>query len=391
MKNVSILGSTGSIGRNCLRVIADFQADFRVVGLAAGTNTELLIEQIGEFRPQVVSVANAATVESLKCGLRKLPLNHFPRLVVGTEGLIEVATHPDASLVVSAIVGVHGLIPTFEAIQCRKTIALANKEIMVVAGELIKAAAGQNQVELVPVDSEHNAIHQCLRAGKRQEVRRIILTASGGPFRTFSQEMLKDVTPQMALKHPTWSMGHRVTIDSATLMNKGFEVLEAKWMFGMPVEQISVLIHPQSIIHSMVEFCDGSIIAQLGVTDMRHPIQYALTYPERVPNPRECLDFSRIRNLEFMEVDLTRFPCLELAYEAAQKLGSQPCTLNAADEVAVEYFLSGKIDFLRIPQIVRRMLNANETSSKLSTVQELLQYDKTIRDETRRLIEKDFC
>lgn len=389
MKGLSILGCTGSIGRNCLRVIEDFPASFRVVGLAAGANSALLAQQIEAFRPLLVSVVDAATAESLAHRLQHIPGSRRPRIVSGSDGIVEVATHPESDVVISAIVGVHGLLPTFEAIRRRKTIALANKEIMVVAGELVTAAARRNEVDILPVDSEHNAIHQCLRAGRRQEVRRIILTASGGPFRSFSAEQLQDVTPQMALNHPTWNMGHRITIDSATLMNKGFEILEAKWLFDLSVEQISVVIHPQSTIHSMVEFCDGSVIAQLGATDMRHPIQYALTYPERITSPREFLDFRNAQTLEFLEPDRERFPCLELAYQAARKLGSQPCALNAADEVAVEHFLAGKIRFLCIPQIIRRVLDLS-SQSKFSTLQELLQYDKTVREETRRLIERDF-
>ncbi|MCI0421130.1 MAG: 1-deoxy-D-xylulose-5-phosphate reductoisomerase [Acidobacteria bacterium] len=390
MKTLSIIGSTGSIGRNCLHVIEEFPHDFRVAGLAAGRNTALLAEQIEQFRPQVVSLADGAAAEALSQRLQCIPSIRRPRIVTGVDGLTEVATHPEAELVVSAIVGIHGLVPTFAAIDCGKAIALANKEIMVVAGELLTATAKRNQVDILPVDSEHNAIHQCLRAGKRDEVRQVILTASGGPFRSFSPAMMKDVTPAMALNHPTWNMGRRITIDSATMMNKGFEVLEAKWLFDLPVDKISVLIHPQSTVHSMVEYRDGSIIAQMGVTDMRHPIQYALTYPERVASARACLDFRAVQKLEFMQPDLNQFPCLELAYQAARKLGAQPCALNAADEVAVEHFLSGSIQFLFIPEIVRRMLDISQSQSNFSTVPELLQYDRAVRKETRRLIERDY-
>ena len=390
MKTLSILGSTGSIGRSCLKVIEEFPHHFRVAGLAAGGNTALLAAQIERFQPQVVSVSDPVAKEDLDQRLQQIPSRQRPKIATGLDGLTAVATHPETNLVVSAIVGVHGLLPTFAAIECRKTIALANKEIMVVAGELVTAAAKRNQVDILPVDSEHNAIHQCLRAGNREEIRQVILTASGGPFRGYSSAMLENVTPEMALNHPTWRMGHRVTIDSATMMNKGFEVLEAKWLFDLTVDKISVLIHPQSTIHSMVEYRDGSVIAQMGVTDMRHPIQYALTYPERLASPRPSLDFRAIQKLEFMQPDFDQFPCLELAYQAARKLGAQPCALNAADEVAVQQFLAGDIQFVTIPRIVRKMLDNCGSQSNFSTVSELLQYDRAVREETKLLIEQDY-
>jgi len=390
MKTLSILGSTGSIGRSCLKVIEEFPEAFRVAGLAAGSNVGLLAEQIDRFHPEMVSVADLVAKEALHNHLQQIRPGHGPKILMGLEGMTAVATHSDTDLVVSAIVGVHGLLPTFAAIECGKAIALANKEIMVVAGELVTAAAKRNQVEILPVDSEHNAIHQCLRAGKREEVRQVILTASGGPFRSYSPAMLETVTPAMALNHPTWRMGHRVTIDSATMMNKGFEVLEAKWLFDLPIDRISVLIHPQSTIHSMVEYHDGSVIAQMGVTDMRHPIQYALTYPERVASPHPSLDFRAVQKLEFMQPDFDQFPCLELAYQAARKLGAQPCALNAADEVAVQQFLAGGIQFVTIPRIVRRILDNCSSQSNFSTVSELLQYDRSVREETNLLIERDY-
>ena len=357
MKTLSILGSTGSIGRSCLNVIEEFPDDFRVAGLAAGSNTGLLAEQIERFQPQIVSVADLAAKEALHHHLQQLGARHRPKILTGLEGLTAVATHAETDLVVSAIVGVHGLLPTFAAIECGKTIALANKEIMVVAGELVTAAAKRNQVEILPVDSEHNAIHQCLRAGRREEVRQVILTASGGPFRSYSRSHAGDRDASHGPQPPNLAHGTSITIDSATMMNKGFEVLEAKWLFDLPIDKISVLIHPQSTIHSMVEYRDGSVIAQMGVTDMRHPIQYALTYPERVPVPRPSLDFRAVQKLEFMQPDFDQFPCLELAYQAARKLGAQPCALNAADEVAVQQFLAGGIQFVTIPRIVRRMLD----------------------------------
>jgi len=390
VKALSILGSTGSIGKNCLRVIADFPETFRVVGLSAGSNVSVLAEQVQRFRPSVVSVSDRASAQALGQRLQSLSPSLQPRISVGLDGMCEVATHPDIHLVVSAVVGINGLVPTCQAIQSGKTIALASKEIMVVAGDLVTAAASHHRAEIIPVDSEHNAIHQCLRSGRREEVHRVILTASGGPFRSFSPAMLSDVTPEMALNHPTWSMGNRISIDSATMMNKGFEILEAKWLFGLPIEKISVLIHPQSTVHSMVEFQDGSIIAQLGVTDMRHPIQYALTYPERAPARHDYLDFRKVRILEFTEPDLTQFPCLELAYQAARNAGHLPCTLNAADEVAIDHFLARKIPFLFIPKIIRRMLDMSGGEGNFSSVHELLQYDSTIRQETRRLIERDY-
>ena len=390
MKTLSILGSTGSIGRSCLKVIEELPRDFRVVGLAAGSNTDLLAQQIEQFHPQIVSVSDIAAKEALNGRLKQLPSSQRPKILIDLDGLTAVATHPETDLVVSAIVGVHGLLPTFAAIECGKTIALANKEIMVVAGELVTAAAKRNQVEILPVDSEHNAIHQCLRAGKREEVRQVILTASGGPFRSYSAAMLESVTPAMALNHPTWRMGHRITIDSATMMNKGFEVLEAKWLFDLPIDKISVLIHPQSTIHSMVEYRDGSVIAQMGATDMRHPIQYALTFPDRLASSRPSLDFRTVQKLEFMQPDFDQFPCLELAYQAARKLGAQPCALNAADEVAVQQFLAGDIQFVTIPRIVRKMLDSCGGQSNFSTVSELLQYDRSVREETKLLIERDY-
>jgi 1-deoxy-D-xylulose-5-phosphate reductoisomerase len=389
MKALSILGSTGSIGRSCLKVIEKFPEQYRVVGLAAGNNTALLARQIEKFRPRIVSVSNPASVDPLSRELATHCSRNSLRVVGGKEGLLEVATHPDAQVIVSAIVGTAGLMPTYRAICCGKTIALANKEILVAAGELVMEAARQHHATILPIDSEHSAIHQCLRSGTHDELRRIILTASGGPFRGWPISRLRDVTPEMALQHPTWNMGHRVTIDSATLMNKGFEVLEAQWLFGIPVERISVLIHPQSIVHSMVEFIDGSVIAQLGAADMRYPIQYALSYPQRLETPLASLEFGRLQRLEFEEPDFERLPCLELAFHAARQQGGLPCALNAADEVAVEEFLKGRIRFTDIHRVVEQVL-APHSRQHLARIEEVLDFDQAVRKETRQIINKDY-
>ena len=383
------MGSTGSIGRSCLEVVEKFPDLYHVVGLAAGDNIALLAEQIQKFHPQIVSVSKPASVELLSHKLASDCSGTSPRIVGGPEGLLEVATHPESQVIVSAIVGTTGLMPTYQAICRGKTIALANKEILVVAGELVMEAAKRHEATILPIDSEHSAIHQCLRSGRHEELRRIILTASGGPFRAWPTSKLMDVTPEMALRHPTWNMGHRVTIDSATLMNKGFEVLEAQWLFGIPAERISILIHPQSIVHSMVEFRDGSIIAQLGVTDMRHTIQYALSYPQRLETPLAGLEISGLRRLDFEEPDLERFPCLGLASRAAHQQGGFAGALNAADEVAVEAFLRGRIRFTDINQVVKRILDGH-TRNQLACIEDVLEFDRAVRKETRRIIERDY-
>lgn len=390
MKTISLLGSTGSVGRNCLRVVEELPGEFRVIALAAGRNTTELADQVGRFHPELVSLSTGAAATELAQNLKNLDPSAQPEIVVGEEGLSRVATHPETDLVVSSIVGVAGLAPTCRAIECGKQIALANKEVLVVAGELVTDLARRNGVRLIPVDSEHNAIHQCLRCGHADEVARVILTASGGPFLGYSSEQLSRVTPEMALRHPTWKMGDRITIDSATMMNKGMEVLEARWLFDLEVGQISVWVHPQSIVHSMVEFVDGSMIAQLGITDMGQPILYALNYPRRLPGRRPSLDLNQAAKLEFMHPDFGKFPCLDLAYQAASELGALPCTLNAADEVAVEAFLRGKIDFPGIPRIVAKMMEQANGVAKFSSIAEILEYDESVRRETHRLIQKDF-
>ena len=359
MKALAILGSTGSIGRQTLQVVESLPERFRVVALAAGTNLEELAGQIARHRPELVSVRDAGKAVELRELLRRSAGDPNDSLDIqhGREGLISVATHPDAAVVVSAAVGVVGLEATYAAVRAGKQVALSNKEVLVAAGELVMAAAKAKGVELLPVDSEHNAIHQCLRAGRHSEVRRLILTASGGPFRRTPLAQMAQATPEQALAHPNWRMGKRITIDSATLVNKGFEVIEARWLFGMSSDRIDVVIHPQSTIHSMVEYVDGSILAQLGPTDMRMPIRYALTYPERERSNGVELDWNALRRLDFEKVPPRKFPCLRLARRALQEGGAQTCALNAADEVAVEAFLERRLPFSGIARVIERVLD----------------------------------
>ena len=363
IKNIAIIGSTGSIGRQTLAVIEASPERFRVVALAAGGNLEELVGQITRHRPQLVSVANEVRAAELgdRLGSRVQELGAeqrfaIPEIAWGRAGLLGVATHPAATMVVSAAVGVVGLEATYAAVRAGKHVALSNKEVLVAAGELVMAAVAASGVALLPVDSEHNAIHQCMRAGRREEVRRVILTASGGPFRRSRLAEVASATPEQALAHPNWKMGQRITIDSATMMNKGFEVIEARWLFGVRPDQIEVVIHPQSTIHSMVEYVDGSILAQLGPTDMRMPIQYALTYPEREASNGVQLDWSGLRRLDFEKPSMRRFPCLRLAREALAQGGAQPCALNAADEVAVAAFLERRLPFGGIAEVIESVL-----------------------------------
>ncbi|HXC87748.1 MAG TPA: 1-deoxy-D-xylulose-5-phosphate reductoisomerase [Candidatus Cybelea sp.] len=357
MKQLSILGSTGSIGRQCLAVVEALPERFAIVALAAGGNLPELAGQIERHRPELVSVSDEKKAQELASRLRGTGISPLPAIHHGREGLLSVGTHPRADIVVSAAVGVVGLEATYEAVKLGKTVALSNKEVLVAAGELVMAAAKKAGRELLPVDSEHNAVHQCLRGGTHGEVRRLVLTASGGPFRKTPLASLETVSPEQALAHPNWKMGNRVTIDSATMMNKGFEVIEARWLFGVRPDQIDVVIHPQSTVHSMVEFVDGSILAQLGPTDMRMPIQYALTYPERVASNQVALDWSKLRRLDFAKVSTRRFPCLRLAREAMKKGGALPCALNAADEVAVAAFLDRRLPFPGIAEVIERVLS----------------------------------
>jgi 1-deoxy-D-xylulose-5-phosphate reductoisomerase len=355
MKRIAILGSTGSIGRSALAVV-DANADrLQVVGLAAGENAALLGAQIARHRPRVVAMASGAALDRLK----QQGSATAAELGVGRDGLVAVASHPDVDLVLCASSGTDGLEAVLAAIAHRKTIALANKEVLVMAGGIVAEAARRNGVVILPVDSEHNAIHQCLQGRDLSELKRVVLTASGGPFRGRSSSDLSTVTAGDALKHPTWRMGRKITIDSATLMNKGLEVIEAHWLFGVRPDQIDVLVHPQSVVHSMVELTDGSIIAQLGVTDMRLPIQYAFSYPERWTSTLPALDLARARRLDFDVPDTDAFPCLRLAYRALEAARSLPVVLNAANEVAVALFLDGRIGFMSIAQVIERTMNAH--------------------------------
>jgi 1-deoxy-D-xylulose-5-phosphate reductoisomerase len=376
MRSVSILGSTGSIGCNTLKVIKHL-GDIRVVAMAAGRNIAAFSEQIAAFRPALVSVESEALAEELLQELHRLECP-VPKIEIGANGLIAVATHPESDTVVSATVGAVGFVPTLKAIEAGKRIALANKETLVMAGEMMTAAAKRSGVEILPVDSEHNAIHQCLRGERASEVKRLILTASGGPFRNKTREQIQNATRGEALNHPNWKMGDKITIDSATLMNKGLEVIEAKWLFGFDADQISVVVHPQSIVHSMIEMVDGSVIAQLGVTDMRHAIQYALTYPERKPNCVPPLDLTSLSGLEFEEPDLDRFPCLQLAYEALQAGGTMPTVLNAANEVAVRSFLDGEIKLPEIAEINRSAMGSHKMR-KAADIGTIITADRTTR------------
>ncbi len=359
MKAISILGSTGSIGQNTLKVV-EHLGNIRVVAMAAGRNMSVFAKQIAKFKPEMVSCDDEICADALAKELHRLGAQ-APKIELNSQGLIDVATHPEAETVVSATVGAVGFVPTLRAIEAGKRIALANKETLVMAGELMTAAAERSGAEILPVDSEHNAIHQCLRGERKSEVKRLILTASGGPFRQKTKEQIGRATRAEALNHPNWKMGEKITIDSATLMNKGLEVIEAKWLFGFDADQISVIVHPQSVVHSMVEMVDGSIIAQMGVTDMKHPIQYALTYPERQKNCLESLDLQTIGNLSFEQPDLDRFPCLGLAFEALAAGGTMPAVLNAANEVTVQAFLDEKLRLYEIAAIIAAVMNEHKS------------------------------
>jgi 1-deoxy-D-xylulose-5-phosphate reductoisomerase len=388
MSRLTVLGSTGSIGTNTLDVVRQNSHRYQVYGLAAGRNVDLLAQQILEFRPSVVAVPDADGREQLAKRLGGIARSAWPELVFGPDALVAMATAGEVDVLISAIVGVTGLRATYEAVRAGKRVGLANKEVLVSGGKLVMDAVRQSGSELIPIDSEHNGAHQCLRAGNRAEVTKLILTASGGPFRTTPIGQLQFVTPEDALKHPTWKMGNRITIDSATLMNKGFEVIEACWLFGFSPSQVDVVIHPQSSVHAMIEYSDGSVIAQVSATDMRMPIQYALTYPERSQAPVPKIDWSQARRWEFGPPDVEKFPLLKLAYACQEAGGSATCTLNAADEVAVEAFLTRRISFPSIYKIVE------QTVSKLPnrqprTIDDILELDKESRSLARELMARD--
>ncbi len=376
MKRIAILGSTGSIGRSTLSVVESYPERFQVATLAAGSNVEAALEQARRWKPRVLSLASERDAQAVRTKLLSTGLGEI-EVVNGATGTVRVATHPDVDFVVSAIVGVSGLEATYEAVRAGKTVGLANKECLVVAGELIVAEALKQGKPLLPIDSEHNAVHQCLRGGRMDEVARIWLTASGGPFLKTPESEFASITVQQALNHPTWKMGKRITIDSATLMNKGFEVIEACRLFHVPASQVQVIVHPQSTIHSMVEFVDGSILAQFSVTDMRLPILYALTYPERVPSDMR-FPVMDLRHLDFCPPDMSKFPCLRLAYEAAEAGGAKTIALNAADEVAVAAFLEERIGFDEIPQIVEDVMAATPVG-RLESIHTVLAFDAEAR------------
>ncbi|MFP3982397.1 MAG: 1-deoxy-D-xylulose-5-phosphate reductoisomerase [Desulfurivibrionaceae bacterium] len=382
-KTISLLGSTGSIGRNVLKIVRQFPGRFQIAGLAAGQNINLLRDQIESFQPQVVSVAT----EDLAGELRKIVSSGWQgRIVSGQEGNIRVATLEGVDTVVSSIVGAAGLMPTMEAIKSGKNVALANKETLVMAGELVMETARDHNVDLLPIDSEHNAIFQALTAGRKEDLHKIILTASGGPFQDRDERRLWDVTPEEALDHPNWDMGRKITIDSATLMNKGLEIIEAKWLFNIPLEHIEVLIHPQSIVHSLVEFIDGSVIAQMGIPDMRIPISYALAWPERIRTGLSRLNLARCIDLNFLPPDYKRFPALKLAYHACKQGGTFPAILNGANEVAVEAFLNQRIRFPEIAYVVAETLNRS-TRKEAKDIDAVLNADISARLQAESIVE----
>ena len=383
LKKLAILGSTGSIGQSTLSIVEQFPDRYSVATLAAGRNLEEAFAQTVRWRPEVVSLATEELAEKLIARLKETGITGV-QVAYGTEGTVACATHPGADFVVSAIVGVAGLEATHAAILAGKPVGLANKECMVAAGEILTAAARERNVPILPIDSEHNAVHQCLRVGEHREVKTIWLTASGGPFRQTPLADFEHITPEQALKHPTWVMGRRITVDSATMLNKGLEVIEACRLFDVPPTQVRVTVHPQSTVHSLVEYVDGSILAQISVTDMRLPILYALAYPER-PASNLTFDLAALSHLDFEPPDFERFPCLRLAFEAAEKGGAHCIALNAADEVAVEAFLDRRIPFLGIPRTIEKVLAATPETHP-ATIAEVLATDREARQTARALL-----
>ena len=382
MKKISILGSTGSIGTQTLDVVRKNRDKFEVVAISANSSINLLLEQIKEFKPRYVAVYNENSAKELK---EMIPSDIKIEVLSGMEGLITISSLDEIDVLLTAIVGMIGLVPTLEAIKKGKTIALANKETLVTAGQLVMEEAKKRNVAILPVDSEHSAIFQCLNGESKKEIESIILTASGGPFRGKSKNDLINVTKNEALKHPNWSMGRKISIDSSTLMNKGLEVIEAKWLFDVNSDKIDVVVHPQSIIHSMVQFVDSSIIAQMGCTDMKLPIQYALNYPERILNDFERLDFSKLSSLTFEKPDLNTFPCLKLAYDSLNMGGTYSAVLNAANEVLVNEFLEDKIKFYDIPYYIEKTLDAHKSIEK-PTLEEILYTDNWSREFVKKCI-----
>lgn len=389
MTSITLLGSTGSIGTSTLDVVRRWPSRFRVFGLVAGQNLDVLVLQIVEFKPAVVVVATPEVLKNLTGRLREAGIerSRWPELLSGDEARIQVAVADEVGFVLSAIVGVAGLEATYEAVRRKKIIGLANKEVLVASGKLVMDAAREAGTELIPVDSEHNGAHQCLRAGLRSEVVRLILTASGGPFRNTASSEFPSITPAQALNHPTWKMGQRITIDSATLMNKGFEVIEACWLFDFLPKDVGVVVHPQSTVHAMVEYVDGSVIAQVSATDMRMPIQYALTYPERADAPVPKLDWAQTRTWEFYPPDLKKFPLLQLAYDAQEAGGSATCTLNAADEIAVDAFLHEQISFPGISEVITEALSRMPARTPKS-VGDVLEIDQESRAVARECVRR---
>lgn len=378
MKYLSVLGSTGSIGTQTLDIVRQFQNEFRVVGLTTNKNSELLLKQIKEFKPKAVAIMDKSKIDDL--------LNFSScQVYSGIDGLNKIASLQECDTVVNALVGSVGIEPTYHSIRSKKNIALANKETLVAAGSVIMEEVNKNNVKLMPIDSEHSAIFQCLNGENINEVEKITITCSGGPFKNYSKEQLQKVAKDDALKHPTWNMGAKITIDSATLMNKGFEVIEAHWLYNIPYEKIKIVIHPQSIIHSLVEFCDKSVIAQLGLPDMKIPIQYALSYPKRFLNNSKSLNLSEIKYLEFKEPDFGTFPCPKYAYEAGGIGGTLPAAMNAANEIAVWAFLDNKIRFLDIPVLIKRLMDSHKLI-KQPNLQEILYTDRQTKEKTRKII-----